>query len=257
MRKRITGLIIVILLLLSTISVAWCEVAVGNEVSFGRYPQHMKAGNTPADPEPIKWQVLDVKGDKALLLAKQPLLGMPFNSDDHFLYDVTWEKCTLRAWLNSDFMKEAFSNQEQQAIIKTLITTPDYTDRSFIVSGGNDTEDWVFLLSADEAEKYLKTDASRQCCPTDYAVTNGVGNSWGSYSDDTFSVTKYTDNVSIWWLRSPGAIGHYTAYCNWDGSIRRFGWYSGGFFDREDGELYPESCSVRPAIWVNIHALSK
>ena len=244
MRKLITGLMMIILILICAAALSESGIAVGDKVSFGNYKQHMLSDNAPAEPEPITWLVLDVNGSKALLLVEQPLVGMPYNSDANFVYDVTWEKCSLRAWLNGTFLSDAFSAAEQQAIVLTHHTNPDNSSSGAVISGGNETDDNVFLLSPDEAARYLKTETSRQCTPTDYAVFTGAGNSWGYYSDDSYHVDQYHNDVCLWWLRSPGNIGHYTAYCSFDGSISYFGQYSG------DG-----SYSVRPAVWVQKQAL--
>ena len=147
MRKRIACLLVLIMLLACAASFAEDGVAAGDKVNFGKYWQHMASGNTPAAPEPIVWRVLAVDGDKALLLAEQPLVGMPYNDDDHFLYEVTWETCSLRAWLNGDFLNDAFSSGEKQAIQPTVVSTPPYRGNDgYTVSGGNDTTDTVFLL---------------------------------------------------------------------------------------------------------------
>lgn len=246
MRKKTAGLLALMMILICSVSLADGNIAAGDKVTFGQYRQHMVSRDVPANPEPIVWLVLAVNGDRALLLADQPLVGMPYNSEDHFLYEVTWETCSLRAWLNDEFLNDAFSPEEQRAIPETAVTTPDFANNGFVVSGGNDTADKVFVLSTEELEKYLKTDKNRICCPTDYAVYyTGASNSWGFYHDDSLRVDEYIDDVCIWWLRSPGEIGHYTAVCNFDGSIDDYGEYSA-----RDG------ISVRPAIWVLTSALA-
>lgn len=245
MRKQAAGLLALVMLLVCIVSQAETGISAGNTVAFGKYWQHMKTETVPADPEPVFWKVLVVEGDKALLLAEQPLIGMAYNSEDHFLYEVTWETCSLRAWLNGTFLDDAFSAAEKRAILPTIVSTPDEVWSEFTVSGGNDTNDLVFILSVEELEKYLRTDTSRQCCPTDYAVYTGAIKEWGSYSDDSRKVDEFVDNVSIWWLRSPGKIGHYAANCNYTGAIRRDGSYV----------AQPGYC-VRPALWVYTSALA-
>ena len=239
MCKRIAVLLVLIMLLGCAASLAENSIAAGDKVTFGKYWQHMKSSDVPADPEPIVWRVLDTDGDRLLLLADQPLTGTPYNSKENYLYEVTWETCSLRAWLNGDFLNDAFSSEEQQAIVPTRVATPDYSRNGFVVSGGNDTTDKVFLLSVEEMEKYLKTESSRQCCPTDYAVHTGAGNSWGYFEDDSYKVAEYIPDVCQWWLRSPGQIGHYAAYCDFMGQTISVGKYAGATGN-----------SVRPALWV-------
>ena len=72
------------------------NLAVGEYISFGHYPQ--TASGT--DDMPIEWIVLEADGDSALLLSRYALDCQPFNTKQDF---VTWETCTLRKWLNSDF----------------------------------------------------------------------------------------------------------------------------------------------------------
>ena len=246
MYKRIMGLMALIILLTSTVSLADGGISVGAKITFGKYQQHMITDNTPASSEPIVWRVLANDGNRVLLLSEQALVGMPYNSKEHFLNDVTWEKCSLRTWLNGEFLNDAFSAEEQQAILPTVISTPDYNDfAGLVVSGGNDTTDKVFLLSSEEAIRYFATDSLRICSPTEYAVFTGAGKKWGFYNDDSYEVAEYVDNVCWWWLRSPGQIGHYTACCRHDGGIDYFGRYSGDVV-----------LSVRPAIWIDQSALN-
>lgn len=247
MSKRIAALLVLVLLLCCAAPLAQGDVSVGSKVTFGNYPQTMRGFRGSASPEPIRWLVLAVEGDKALLLSEQALAGKDYNSPDHFLYEVTWETCTLRAWLNNEFLNEAFSSREQQAIIPANLQNPGYESGGFVVSGGNDTTDKVFILSPDEAEKYLPTEASRRCSPTDYAVSMGAANKWG-YEDNTDAHEVrdgYTPDVCIWWLRAPGEIGHYAALCDHTGMVDR------------DGEYIAfEGMSVRPCLWVSTGALT-
>ena len=249
MHKRIAGLLVLILVFICTASFAENSITAGDKVTFGKYPQHMKSG-VPADPEPISWLVLDVDGDKVLLLSERALVSKDYNSPDHFLYEVTWETCTLRAWLNNEFLNEAFSYQEQQAIIPTKLTNPSYVSGGFVVSGGNDTTDKVFLLSKNELEIYLTTKSSRQCYPTDYASSTGAFTGWSYIRDDSgtasdSSAPGNTNKTCVWWLRSPGQIGFYAAGCDHTGNI-----FPGGEYVAVKGY------SVRPAVWVLSSAMT-
>ena len=95
--------------------------------------------------------------------------------------------------------------------------------------GGNDTEDKVFLLSIEEANKYFTEDESRKCIPTQYT----------DYKEEYFMIRHYTGTYQ-WWLRSPGFNGGYAAYVYRDGQVDRIG----DCVDRED--------IVRPAMWINL-----
>jgi len=76
------------------------------------YPQ-TEAGT---DNTPIEWIVPDVQGDKALPISRYGLDARAYHKD---FVSITWERCTLRTWLNSTFLNEAFSANEQNAILTT------------------------------------------------------------------------------------------------------------------------------------------
>ena len=73
---------------------------VGSTVVFGSYEQG--EGQVP-----IEWTVLDRQEDRALLLSKYALDAMPFHEVED--WNVTWADCTLRSWLNGEFLDVAFS----------------------------------------------------------------------------------------------------------------------------------------------------
>ena len=62
--------------------------------------------------------------------------------------DVTWETCSLRNWLNTDFYESAFNEEEKRLIEETRILNADNPVHR--TPGGNSTPDKVFLLSLDE-----------------------------------------------------------------------------------------------------------
>jgi len=214
------------------------KFAVGNYVTFGRYPQ-TKAGK---DKTPIEWLVLARDGSKALLISRYGLDAQPYNTTNS---EVTWETCTLRTWLNSTFYNKAFSSAEQAAILTTNVDNSKKQCYSgYSTDGGNNTQDKVFLLSYAEANKYFgvknwqnngATDnVKSRVAPTVYAIAQGAGKN-SSY--------KTADGIDAgWWrLRSPGVSQYDAAYVSTDGSLyaKRVNVGSG---------------SVRPALWVNIEA---
>lgn len=211
------------------------KFAVGNYVSFGTYPQ-TKAGN---DATPIEWLVLARDGNKALLISRYGLDAQPYNKDNT---SVTWETCTLRTWLNSTFYNKAFSSAEQAAILTTDVdNSKNQCYSGWNTSGGNNTQDKVFLLSYAEANKYFgvtydnSSNTKSRVVPTAYAIAQGE---WTSPSNKTADGT----DAGWWWLRSPGYSQSRAADVNTDGSL-----YS--------SSVSLDSGSVRPALWVNIEAL--
>lgn len=210
------------------------KFAVGNYVSFGTYPQ-TKAGN---DATPIEWLVLARDGNKALLISRYGLDAQPYNKDHT---SVTWETCTLRTWLNGMFYNKAFSSAEQAAILTTNVdNSKSQCYSGWNTSGGNNTQDKVFLLSYAEASKYFgvtynSSNTKSRVAPTAYAIAQGAGKN-SSY--------KTADGIDAggWWLRSPG-YSQRRAVCV----------YSDGSFCSI--VVYSDSVAVRPALWVNIEAL--
>lgn len=207
---------------------------VGETVVFGTYEQD---GDTTNGAEAVEWIVLDVTDGKALLLSQYGLEAMPYNETEEAM---TWDACSLRAWLNTEFFETTFSAEEKERIEWTTVL--NNSDDNSGVDGGKDTEDFVFLLSVDEAKKYFAEDVvvedgrnyntERAAKPTAYAstkpltiVTNG---SW-------------YDGSSPYWLRTPGVVNYFAAIVDYNGEIYAFG----------HGVSEPKNM-VRPAIWVEL-----
>lgn len=211
------------------------QFTVGNYVTFGEYPQ-TTAGE---DVTPIEWLVLARDGNKALLISRYWLDAQPYNTDHT---SVTWETCTLRTWLNVTFYNKAFSSDEQAAILTTSVDNGKNQGYSkWSTSGGNNTEDKVFLLSYAEANKYFGvtydniSNTKSRVAPTAYAIAHGT---WTSSSNKTADGT----DAGWWWLRSPGNYQDFAAVVDTDGSLRNI-------------TVNYVSGSVCPALWVNIEAL--
>lgn len=82
-------------------------LAVGDTVSFGNY-----------SGEPLKWIVSAVYGDYMLLVSQYLIPCSQVNRMfDSKTYNSTWEKSTMRTWLNGGFLAETFSEDERSYII--------------------------------------------------------------------------------------------------------------------------------------------
>lgn len=196
------------------------EAKVGDYVFFGAYEQDNDTSNGKED---IEWLVLDAKDGKVLLISKFALDCKRYNAS---YTDVIWETCSLREWLNNDFIDSAFS-EEEKAMIPTVTVSADKNPKYNTYPSGA-TQDKVFLLSIAEANKHFRSDSARQCEPTQYAVANGAyinsdnGNCW-------------------WWLRSPGFYQYAAAYVGSDGAVNCYG-----------NNVYHGIGAVRPALWINL-----
>ncbi len=200
---------------------------IGDIVSFGRYEQD---GDPASEPEPLEWFVLDQENGKRLLLSRTCLTCMAYHEMDG---DITWEDCTLRSWLNKDFFGEAFSDQEQQLIAQNHNENPD-EDRHG-TDGGNDTEDYVFLLSEIEAQVYFSSEENRDLMGA--AESSPLAVSEGIFQAEPNNLDMRT---SPWWLRSPGTYQNSPVFVEDDGTVNPNGAIA-------TNECY---CGVRPAIWV-------
>lgn len=192
----------------------------GDTVFFGAYEQD---NNTSNGKEDVEWLVLEVKDGKALVVSKYALDCKQYNTSNT---NVTWETCTLRKWLNTDFINSAFSSDEK-AKIPTVTVSAD-KNHGYSANPGNATQDQVFLLSITEANKYFNSTGARQCEPTDYAVANGA---WESDSG----------NFCWWWLRSPGVTQNSAAHVSGGGIVSSAGYD----VDYNNG-------AVRPAMWISL-----
>jgi hypothetical protein len=160
-----------------------------------------------------QWRVLEKKDDMALLISEDIIKLLPYNKE---YVSITWEKCTLRGWLNGEFLNE-FSPQEKAAIVETNLTNKDNQK----IPGGNDTVDRVFLLSLDEVQKYFENDGDR--------------------------IAKNSEGQAVWWwLRSPGYHRSVdAAIVGGGGSV-----HDSGF------DVYTGYGGVRPALWLNLKSLN-
>lgn len=173
----------------------------------------------------VEWLVLDKKDGKALLISKYCLDAKEYDKNENN-ESVTWKTSTLRQWLNSCFINEAFTDEEKALICGTHLQNPDNPE--YGTDGGNDTTDKVFLLSIDEASKYLSDKIVRKAEATDYAKDKGI-------------FVSEENGKSWWWMRSPGSDDLCASCMGNDG------------FVHGDGQMIEDrTCGVRPAMWVNI-----
>lgn len=204
---------------------------VGSTVTFGRYPQ-TEAEN---DQTPIEWQVLAREGNSALLISRYGLDSKPYNEQDT---DVTWEPCTLRDWLNNEFINAAFTPAQQNGIETRTVDNRQAQGASRSVDGGKNTQDKVFLLSYAEAEKYFANDEARKCIPTAYAVKNGT-----CQFDGEAKFKLNGQGCCWWWLRTHSQTSSFAACVNVDGA---HGHHS---------KVNNSGAAVRPALWINLESL--
>ena len=221
------------------------SVKVGDIITFGRYPQT----SSGTDNTPIEWIVLDMNSKEGwALVTSRFLLDAHQYHDQNDDTSMRWNNCTLRTWLNNDFMNTAFTAQEQAAILTTTVVCDDvdwttvYKEDGFWTFSGTDenvtcadTRDKLFLLSVEEAGKYFPTPESRICAPTDYAIKRGAWTS-SNYTDSTGRDAGY------WWLRSG------VSRSSWAAGVSSGGARSNNFGPQNSGG------GVRPAFRINLES---
>ncbi len=194
---------------------------IGDTIIFGTYEQDAKVDN---GDEPLEWTVLDKKGNKLLIISRYCIDKIPYH---HTLTDVTWDKCSLREWLNSEFIENAFSDVEKEKIVKTRLTNnknPNY----IAPKPGKATTDKVFTLSYYEAKYYLNKEELINVKATETVkslqayVNAESGNAW-------------------WWLRTPGAANTSAMTNHFQKQFSAIG-----------SQVNQESCTVRPCMWIQL-----
>lgn len=189
------------------------SLSVGDTFEFGRYEQDNNKSN---GDEAIVWQVLDVKGDKAFIISEKALNTIPFNE---IRMSISWPDCSLRNWLNGEFLEESFTSAEKEHICLTTVNA----ERPNIES-----RDYIFCLSVSEAEDYFATDFRRMAYPTEYAIATGCE------VNDTLGTTW-------WWLRNSAGYEDSAQNIRTDGTVRDVG-----------HNVNNSKGAVRPAMWIEM-----
>lgn len=161
------------------------------------------------------WLVLDRQDDKTLVIARDILEQQPYHN---ILEDITWEQCSLRRYLNSTWFDTALGGAEKAMVAETTIKNP--SNSKYGIRGGNETIDKVFLLSLQEAERYLAGSA------------------------ELLQAKNTGSREFQWWhLRSPGEAADVAASVT-----------SGGLIDYHGTatNVTDATGGVRPAMWLKL-----
>lgn len=145
---------------------------VGDEIDFGTQ-----------NGQRIWWKVLRIQDRMAFIISSYNICNMPYHQPGG---DITWENCTLRKWLNNDFLSGYFTPAEQSKILPCILNNDN--NLQYNTPGGVPTTDKVFLLSINEANTLFANNRARA-------------------------------NGSWWWLRSPGYDPNYAAYVSALGKV--------------------------------------
>ena len=165
------------------------------------------------------------------------------------VYSITYEKGTLRTWLNDDFINRAFTAAEQSAILLTNVDNSANECRySWAEGGGNNTRDKAFLLNFAEATKYLGSTTPSGRTYTDRVVLTEYAEAQGANTYFTGRMTADGKYPGSWWLRSPSYEQSVYFGRNAAARVDKYG-------ALDDTYALSDNVSVRPALWVDITAI--
>lgn len=187
----------------------YADYTVGTSIMLGSYRQ----GNASIDGvEPIEWIIVKREGTRAMVLSKYALDAMKYSRFD----TATWESSEIRRWLNDEFLKTAFT-QEEEAVIAQR-----YVD---LGKGKRNTQDKVFLMCRQDVEAVWPELEGRAAQATPYALSKEM---------------PYTNEKGEcrWWLCFPNNRKK--------GDSVRYD----GKFSSDPVKTY--TLGVRPAMWINL-----
>lgn len=219
------------------------QLKAGDIYTFGSYEQDNKKSN---GKEPIEWIVLKKSGNNYLLISKYTLDGREYDKR----WGITYDKSSLRKWLNTTFIQKAFSSAQRKKILRKTVKAeknPDYG-----TPAGRNTKDKIFLLSITEARKYFKSKSARACKTTKYAQAMAFkwysDHGYGPHSAEDCGGLWLSSGYCLWWLRSPGGYtgeglgGESVSLVDEHGSV-----------DSDGGSYLDDVCiGVRPALWIHL-----
>ena len=151
----------------------------------------------------LRWRVLDPAAGLVLcedIVDAQAFQNVVWSSGSYYYRQVNghtlandYASCTLRKWLNQEFINTAFSEKEQALLADTRLDSGDEA------AGDTPVTDKLFPLSETEAQREdygLGSSADRGADGTEYAKCQGL------YYDD-------------WWLRTPYTEYSYAQYISY------------------------------------------
>lgn len=167
-------------------------VQQGDRITFGRYPQFSRRLFF-WKKEPVEWDVLYVYADgNAFLVSSKILDSRRFRKAGH-----NYAKSEIRAWLNGKFYKKAFNKEERARILRKTVDNVDCVN----------TEDYIFLLSADDVRYRIEERSARSKSATFYSEKKGAQDGW--------------------WLRTPAEAFPYVMFVDNHGDVEESGVHSG------------------------------
>ncbi|MCL1944900.1 MAG: DUF6273 domain-containing protein [Firmicutes bacterium] len=235
--------------------------------STGRNDEHGRElfifGHYPTQDDKIEWIKIKQERNKILLLSSKILdaksynksvYGDGFEVEDNDFLDYYrkneivcrefWKKSDLYKWLNTDFLDNTFSKEEQNALVdvgdgKVFCLSVEEAKESFVANNFDVWGYYAKLLQGYRGlEDYNTITPLAQAQGIEYAIDNGLYVNDGIY--EQIMIKEYK-NFSSWWLRSPGTSSCCAAFVYNDGGVH----VGGDHLDYSD-------IGVRPALWLKM-----
>ena len=191
-----------------------------------------------------QWRILDIKDGLALVISEEIIGQEAYNN---YRGDVTWANSSIRDYLNGEFYNR-FTKAEQSRISPVLNINQD--NPWYGSKGGEDTLDYIFLLSIEEVVCHYFGDSR-------YNLENPSPKQryWFQKKDpnNIYRRATFQDKSWWWWLRSPGRDNKRAVYIHGDGNV---GIQGNGTYNYSSSTLHPISQSnkggLRPAMWLTL-----
>jgi hypothetical protein len=227
------------------------------------------------DKEPIEWIVLKDEEDKMYVLSKYCLDCIPYSNENN----ANWEDSFARKWLNTEFINNAFSVEEQDKILLSDTKTDKWWGPR--LDEGMPVKDKIFIPSISEAILYFDStdwhdivaEQKRIARPTNYAYERGCWAyplEYGKIKDTSLLRSCMQDNFnknnSYWYYEGGISRSQRDDIFEKDTTEKRWScrWYlrspgeyivgvsrEGVIYDTttDQDNLYG-GIAIRPAIWV-------
>jgi hypothetical protein len=196
---------------------------IGDIIPFGEY----------------NWRVLDVQGDKALIITEDVLEHQAYHAQGG---EVTWETCDLRKYLNGEFLSK-FDDSRIALTTNQNPNNPWFNN----TNGGNITQDKIFLLCLEEVCRYFgdSTDNLRNK-PSEMQIDESIAEGSSEFlcisdNNNYKRIAKHKGEDCWWWLRSPGCISSFATAV-----------YDDGRADVDGVGTCDDGVGVRPALWLKL-----
>jgi hypothetical protein len=186
----------------------------GDRIVFGKYETDNEQNN---NYENVSWIVLAKENNRLLVLSESVLFCTNVQNADDYVNE--WKYSAVRESLTNIY-NIAFSEKEKMCIPSVSVVT----EGDFV----SEVRDQVFVLSVEEVERYLDTNAKRVATTTAYVRALAKKNDIYAYEKGTCAwgvrMNKNSKNVVV--VESDGSIDKTGRYLNHIG--------------------------VRPAMWIEI-----